>query len=195
VDSVDWDRPPTAKRECEMTILPQGYRSFTDSAHPCPTCGSYTASEGETGTDTPAPPAESKPGDTDEQRAQTLWGNIIGDDEACIGHPDGAEFVDEFVIKHIAAEFVSIRSESSAALQADKDHLLALVAVLREEQEEVAVAERRIVEFGVLAKAIIDWDEYHGGIYSKNNPNVRNFVERSRAALAGAKENDDARKG
>ena len=44
--------------------------------------------------------------------AADWWEQIVADDECCIGHPEGAEFVDEKIIPKLAALLESFRAET-----------------------------------------------------------------------------------
>jgi hypothetical protein len=96
-----------------------------------------------------------QPKETDEQNALVIHKMFAMAHKVEWGQAMSLEYVAG--LKLVSAFIASIRAESSAALQADKDHLLALVAVLR---EEAAMAERRIAE---LEKALHDLLEAWAG--------------------------------
>jgi hypothetical protein len=187
---------PTAKKEFEMSDLPK-----------CPMCGKEATFQYRWGTlwesnahywrlkVATAPPAESKPGDRWLTQAaeiartipfppmdliKAIAGGLQSAHAAAMRQAADAikkfrgwmneDFEDKLICRVLAlAPLVpapALLRDTLVALQADKDHLLALVAVLR---EDAGVAERRIA---ALEAAL-----------------------RIEAALAGAKENDDARKG
>ena len=57
-----------------------------------------------------------------------------------------------------------------------------------------AEIERAVKPLREALEAFVEWDDYHGGIYSQHNPSVGRLIATARAALrpqTGAKEGDN----
>lgn len=60
--------------------------------------------------------------------------------------------------------------------------------------EGVVALRARLERAEKLARNILDWDEYHGFMYSANNPNVRDFVEQAKAIVESDRAEGEERK-